>query len=120
MTSLIKGAANNPSFISKDAIPAETIVHETKIQREIALSDEKIKDKPLPALEKIIEGKVNKVFKEQTLSEQPYLIDESGTLVGIVLDKVKGKVVHFVRYAVGEGIEKRSDNFAQEVMDQIK
>ncbi|HOJ45462.1 MAG TPA: translation elongation factor Ts [Bacilli bacterium] len=112
--------ANNPRFVDMDSIPSADRLHEAKIQRELMAQDEKLKGKPEAALEKILEGKVSKTFRELTLSEQAYLMDEAGALVGSVLAKVGGRVLKFVRYAVGEGIEKRADNFAEEVMAQIK
>jgi len=112
--------ANNPLYIDSAGIPKEAREHETKIQQEIVAQDEKLKGKPEAALAKIVEGKVAKAFREATLSEQPYLLDEAGTSVGVVLGKLNAKVLKFVRYAVGEGIEKRADNFAEEVLAQIK
>ena len=111
-------AANNPSFISKEDIPAETLKHEKSIQMEAAKSDEKLANKPEAVVEKIIEGKVNKQLAETTLTEQEYLL-EPGLSVGAFLKQHGLNVVKFVRYMVGEGIEKRKDDFAKEVMDQI-
>ncbi len=112
--------ANNPRFIDSLSIPKEALEHETKIQKEIVAQDEKLVGKPEAALAKIVEGKVSKAFRDSTLTEQPYLMDESGASVGSILAKLNLKVLKFVRYAVGEGIEKRVDNFAEEVMAQIK
>ncbi len=113
-------AANNPQYIAREDIPAAVREHETKIQLEAAKSDEKLAGKPEAALAKIIEGKVNKVFSESTLAEQAYLLDENGSTVQNVLARSGNKVLKFVRYAVGEGIEKRVDDFAKEVMSQVK
>ncbi len=113
-------AANNPQYIVREDIPAATREHETKIQFEAAKTDEKLANKPEAALAKIIEGKVNKVFSESTLAEQAYLMDENGATVANVLARSGNKVLKFVRYAVGEGIEKRVDDFASEVMKQVK
>jgi elongation factor Ts len=112
--------ANNPRFIDSQSIPKDALEYETKIQKEVVAQDEKLIGKPEAALAKIIEGKVHKVFREVTLAEQPYLMDEAGTSVGTILGKLNIVVMKFVRYAVGEGIEKRADNFAEEVMAQIK
>jgi elongation factor Ts len=109
-----------PKFITTDDIPQDVIEHETKIQREIVAGDEKLKGKPEAALAKIIEGKVSKAFRDFTLSEQAYQMSDEGEKVSVFLDKVHGKVHEFVHYIVGEGIEKRADNFAEEVMAQIK
>lgn len=113
-------AANNPQYITREEISVATREHETKIQLEAAKTDEKLASKPESALAKIIEGKVNKIFSESTLVEQAYLLDENGATVLNVLARSGNKVLKFVRYAVGEGIEKRVDDFASEVMSQVK
>lgn len=112
-------AANNPTYANKTDIEQSVIDHETAIQMEAAKTDEKLANKPAPVLAKIIEGKVNKYFAEMILSEQAYLLDDSKT-VGQVLSEKKTNLVKFVRYNVGEGIEKRKDDFASEVMSQVK
>ncbi len=114
-------AANNPSYLNTQAIGADAIEHETKIQLEAAKQDPKLAGKPEEMLKKIIGGKVNKYFAEMVLVEQPYLLDtESGKKVGQVLQEKKTNVIKYVRYQVGEGIEKRKDDFASEVMSQMK
>ena len=114
-------AANNPAYLDTNAIGADAIEHETKIQLEAAKQDPKLAGKPEEMLKKIIGGKVNKYFAEMVLVEQPYLMDtESGKKVGQVLQEKGTKVVKYVRYQVGEGIEKRKDDFASEVMSQMK
>ena len=114
-------AANNPSYLDTNAIGADAIEHETKIQLEAAKQDPKLAGKPEEMLKKIIGGKVNKYFAEMVLVEQPYLMDtESGKKVGQVLQEKGAKVLKYVRYQVGEGIEKRKDDFASEVMSQVK
>ena len=114
-------AANNPSYLDTNAIGADAIEHETKIQLEAAKQDPKLAGKPEEMLKKIIGGKVNKYFAEMVLLEQPYLLDtESGKKVGQVLQEKKTNVIKYVRYQVGEGIEKRKDDFASEVMSQVK
>ena len=114
-------AANNPAYLDTNAIGSDAIEHETKIQLEAAKQDPKLAGKPEEMLKKIIGGKVNKYFAEMVLTEQPYLLDtESGKKVGQVLEEKKAKVLKYVRYQVGEGIEKRKDDFASEVMSQVK
>lgn len=112
-------AANNPTYISKKDIPLEVIEKEKAIALEASKLDEKLKNKPAAALEKIIEGKVNKTLSETVLSEQEYLMDGSKTVGQVLLEKGV-EVVKFYRYQVGEGIEKRHDDFASEVMSQVK
>ena len=114
-------AANNPSYLDTNAIGSDAIEHETKIQLEAAKQDPKLAGKPEEMLKKIIGGKVNKYFAEMVLVEQPYLLDtESGKKVGQILQEKKTNVIKYVRYQVGEGIEKRKDDFASEVMSQVK
>ena len=114
-------AANNPKYLSKDEIDPSLIAHETEVQMNTAKNDPKLAGKPEAMLTKIIEGKVNKYFSDMLLNEQIYLLDESQSKkVGQVLTEKGVKVVKFVRYQVGEGIEKRKDDFAAEVMAQAK
>lgn len=114
-------AANNPTYLTTADIGADAIEHETKIQLEAAKNDEKLIGKPEEMLRRIIGGKVNKYFAEMVLVEQPYLMDvESSKKVGQILAEKKVNILKYVRYQVGEGIEKRQDDFASEVMSQIK
>lgn len=111
-------AASNPLYISRNEIPGDAVAHETKIQLEAAKTDEKLAGKPEVVIAKIVEGKVSKLFSESTLNEQVYLLDGETTVEKFL--KQNGlKVEKFTRYLVGEGIEKRQDNFAEEVMNQI-
>lgn len=112
-------AANNPKFTSEKDIPAETVAHEKTIQVELMKQDEKLANKPTEMLEKIANAKVQKVLSESTLSAQVYLLDGEKTIANVLKEK-GNNVVKFIRYAVGEGIEKRQDNFAEEVMKEIK
>ena len=112
-------AANNPSYIHEADIPADVYEYEKNIQLEAAKNDEKLKDKPAAALEKILEGKVRKTFAEVTLDDQAFLMDGSKTVAQVLKEK-GNEVLCFVRYQVGEGIEKRKDDFASEVMSQVK
>ncbi len=111
-------AANNPSYVTTEDIPAEAIENETKIQLEASKSDPKLAGKPQEVITKIIQGKVNKYFAESVLVEQDYLLD-AGNKVGNFLKSHNAQVVKFVRYAVGEGIAKREENFAEEVAKQM-
>ena len=112
-------AANNPQYLTVEDVPADVREHELSVQKEAAKNDEKLANKPAPVLEKILEGKINKYFAEMTLEAQPFLMDDSKT-VGQFLKEKGVKVLKFVRYQVGEGIEKRKDDFASEVMAQAK
>ena len=112
-------AANNPQYVTVNEVPADVREHEMSVQKEAAKNDEKLANKPAPVLEKILEGKINKYFAEMTLEAQPFLMDDTKT-VGQFLNEKGVKVLSFVRYQVGEGIEKRKDDFASEVMAQAK
>jgi len=112
-------AANNPLYLTKEDIPAADYEHEKSVQIELAKNDEKLAGKPAAMLEKIIESKVNKHFADMVLTSQAFLMDDSKTVAQVL--KEKGvNVLKFVRYQVGEGIEKRQDDFASEVMSQMK
>ena len=112
-------AANNPTYVNESDVPAEEIAHEKAVQLEAAKNDEKLKNKPADVLDKILDGKVKKTFAEVILAAQSFLMDDSKT-VGQVLKEKGNNVLRFVRYQVGEGIEKRQDDFASEVMSQVK
>lgn len=111
-------AANNPSYISLKDVPSDAIEHERGIQLEAAKQDPKLSSKPVEFLNKILDGKINKYFSEQCLLAQPFLMDDSKT-VEAVLKAANASINTFVRYAVGEGIEKRVDDFASEVMKEV-
>ena len=111
-------AANNPAYISLKDVPSDAIEHERSIQLEAAKQDPKLSSKPVEFLNKILDGKINKYFSEQCLLAQPFLMDDSKT-VEAVLKAANASINTFVRYAVGEGIEKRVDDFASEVMKEV-
>ncbi|TCV91874.1 translation elongation factor Ts (EF-Ts) [Luteibacter rhizovicinus] len=108
-------AAMNPEFVHESDIPAEYLEREKAI--ELGKMSEKEKAKPAEILEKIVSGKVNKIKAEKTLVGQPYVLDTEIT-VADALKKAGAEVVTVSRLAVGEGIEKVVDNFAEEVMKQ--
>ena len=112
-------AANSPKYVLESDIPASVIEAETKIQLEASKNDPKLANKPEAALANIVKGKVHKILSESVLAEQDYLLDPSKK-VGDVLKAADNKVLQFIRYQVGEGIEKRHDDFAKEVMAQVK
>ncbi len=112
-------AANSPKYVLTSDIPSDVVEAETKVQTEVCKNDPKLANKPEAALANIVKGKVSKVLKEVVLAEQEYLL-EPGKTVGQVLTEKHNKVLGFVRYQVGEGLEKRKDDFAAEVMAQAK
>ncbi|HFI0464190.1 TPA: translation elongation factor Ts [Streptococcus suis] len=108
-------AAMNPKYVSRDEVSEEDYAHEEKIQTEIALNE----GKPANIVEKMIKGRMNKYLAEISLTEQPFVKDSELT-VGEYAAKSGGKVVKFTRFLVGEGMEKRQENFAEEVAAQMK
>lgn len=112
-------AANKPTYLTTNDIPAEAVAQETAIQMEASKQDEKLANKPANVLENIIKGKVSKYFAESVLVEQDYLL-EPGTKVGAYLKNHSLSIVKFVRFETGEGLEKRVENFAEEVQKQMQ
>ena len=112
-------AANAPRYIHLTDVSEDEINHEKAIQFEAAKNDEKLVGKPQAMLEKIIDGKVRKTFAEVALLEQIYLLD-GVTKISDVLQQTGNRVVSFFRFQVGEGIEKKKDDFAAEVMAATK
>ena len=108
-------AAAKPSYIVKDEVPADEIEHEKHILREQALNEPK--PKPEAIIEKMITGRIQKYFKEVCLMEQPFVKDDSMTVEKMIAGDFA--VVKFIRYEMGEGLQKRQDDFASEVMAQI-
>lgn len=107
-------ASMNPSYVSRDDMPAEIVEHERAIQEEILKNDESVKGKPEKVLLGIIEGRVSKSLQEMSLVDQIFFKDQDKK-VGQVIKDANTEVKEFVRYAVGEGIEKKEENFAEEV-----
>ncbi len=107
-------AASNPVCVSEAEVPADTLAKEREIFRAQALES----GKPENIVDKIIEGRVRKYLQEVTLNGQPYVIDPD-TTVGKILEKAGATVISFTRFEVGEGIEKKQEDFAAEVMAQI-
>ena len=112
-------AANRPTYLTTNDIPAEAVAQETAIQMEVSKQDEKLANKPANVLENIIKGKVSKYFAESVLVEQDYLL-EPGTKVGAYLKNHSLSIIKFVRFETGEGLEKRVENFAEEVQKQMQ
>ena len=112
-------ASMSPSYVSQKDIPAEIVEHERQLQLSMMQQDPKMANKPEKVLEGNLKGKVDKHFKDQCLVEQEYIFGEKQK-VSQFLKESQADVVSFVRYAAGEGIEKREENFAEEVMAQIK
>lgn len=108
-------AASRPECVSKEQVPADAIAKEKAIFTEQAQAS----GKPANIIEKMVEGRVNKYLNEITLLGQPFVKDPDTTVEKLL--KSKGaKVVRFARFEVGEGIEKKTTDFAAEVMAQVK
>jgi elongation factor Ts len=107
--------ANNPQFIKSEQVPAAVINKE----KEIFSAQAAASGKPANIIEKMVEGQVKKYLEEISLINQPFLKDPEQT-IGKLLNHANANVYSFVRFAVGEGIEKKTDNFAEEVMAQVK
>ena len=109
-------AASRPIALSRDAVAAELV----KKERDIARAKAAESGKPADIVEKMVEGSVQKYLKEVTLLGQVFVKDPAGKQTVEALLKARGALVsHFVLYVVGEGIEKRSSDFAAEVMAQV-
>ena len=108
-------AAMNPQYIDESGVPAETLQREQRIETEKAQES----GKPPEIIEKMVAGRVNKYFKEITLLGQPFVKD-TDVSVGKLLQGASATVTSFARFEVGEGIEKKEDNFVEEVMAQVK
>ena len=108
-------AASSPLCVSADQVPSETLAKEREIFRAQALES----GKPENIVDKIIEGRVRKYMEEVTLLGQAFVKDPD-TTVEKLLKQAGAKVIRFARVEVGEGVEKRTDNFAEEVMAQVR
>jgi elongation factor Ts len=114
-------AAYNPQYVSRDEVPAEVIEKEKEIYKQQAINE----GKPEHIAEKMVEGRIKNYFKEVCLLEQPFIKDGDKTVEELVKEKIAKigeniSIRRFVRYQLGEGLEKRQDNFAEEVMAQVK
>ena len=110
----MQAAAMKPEFVTSEEIPAERVEKERAIFKEQAMNE----GKPAEIAEKMVEGRLHKFFKEICLVSQAFIKD--GDLdVQTYVKNNGGKVLKMIRYEVGEGMEKRNDNFAEEVMSQI-
>jgi len=107
-------AASNPNALNADALPAELIAKEKEIAKAEALNS----GKPEKIIDKIVEGKINKFIKDNTLLGQAFVKDPDITVEKLAKN-ANAEILGFTRIAVGEGIEKKQENFAEEVMAQI-
>lgn len=118
-------AAVNPLYLDEASVPAEVIEKEKGILVSQMKEDPKMANKPEQVLEKIVEGKIGKYYKENCLMDQAFVKDGDINVAKYVSNVAKEigkdiKVVSFVRFEKGEGIEKKADNFAEEIANMIK
>ena len=114
----MQAAAMNPVAVNRDSVPADMVEHEKEMIKAEMKNDPKNENKPEEILDKMAVGKLGKFFKENCLVEQDFIKDSSMTVEKYVKEH-GGEVVSMVRYAVGEGIEKKQENFAEEVAAQM-
>ncbi|MCM1567523.1 MAG: translation elongation factor Ts [Dehalobacter sp. 4CP] len=113
-------AAAKPLYVNKEDVPADVVAHEREIFRAQALNE----GKPEKIVDKMVDGRIEKFYKEVCLVEQPFIKDPDILVKDLVMAKIakigeKIAIRRFTRYELGEGIEKRQDNFADEVMKEI-
>ena len=113
-------AAAKPLYVNKEDVPADVLEHEKQILRAQALNE----GKPEKIVDKMVEGRVEKFYKEVCLLEQPFIKDPDVVIKDLVIQKIakigeKISIRRFSRYEMGEGITKKEDNFADEVMKEI-
>jgi elongation factor Ts len=113
-------AASNPQYVKREEVPAEVIEHEKQILRQQALNE----GKPEKIVEKMVEGRLEKFYKEVCILEQPYIRDPEKTVQDVLTETIAKlgeniAIRRFTRYEMGEGINKKEENFAEEVMKQI-
>lgn len=113
-------AAVDPKYVRREEVPADILDKEREILREQLKNDPKNANKPADVLNKIIEGRVNKYYEDNVLIDQPFVKDPSKTVGELVTEKISSikeniSVRRFSRFKMGEGIEKKVDDFASEV-----
>ena len=108
-------AAMRPQYLNKDEVPTDVLEKEQEIMKEQLLNEGKPEDR----INQILIGKTNKFYEEVCLENQIYIKAENKESVGKYVSQNNGSIVKMVRYEVGEGIEKRNENYAEEVQNQI-
>lgn len=111
----MQAAAMKPLYVFESDVPEDVVTREREVQKEIAMSE----GKPAEIAEKMVEGRIKKYFKEICLAEQAFIKD-GDISVAIYVKNNGGEIKSMIRFEVGEGMEKRNENFAEEVMNQIK
>lgn len=116
-------AAAKPSYVTKEEVPSDEIEKEKDILKAQALNEEK--PKPLAIIEKMVEGRIQKYYQENCLLEQIYVKDNTKTINNLLTEAIsaigeKISIRRFVRYEMGEGLQKKEDNFAEEINAQLQ
>ena len=111
----MQSAAMKAQYLDSASVPADVVEKERKVLIEQAMEE----GKPADIAEKMVEGRLKKFFKEICLVEQSFIKDGDVDVKTYVANN-GGEIVNCIRYEVGEGMEKRNDNFAEEVMNQVK
>ena len=111
----MQAAAMKPLYCFPNEVPADVLDNERTVLKEQAMNE----GKPADIAEKMVEGRIKKFYKEICLSEQPFIKDGDLSVEKYVTNN-GGEIKSMIRYEVGEGMEKRNDNFAEEVMNQVK
>ena len=114
-------AAANPAYLKAEDVPAEILEKEKEILRAQALNE----GKPEKIVERMVEGRIKKYYQDNCLMDQAFVKDPDKTISQLVIEKVQTtgeniSIRRFVRYEMGEGLQKRQNNFAEEVMAQTK
>ncbi|WP_438446924.1 translation elongation factor Ts [Gorillibacterium sp. sgz5001074] len=114
-------AAASPKFVRREEVSAEELEKEKEILRAQALNE----GKPEKIVDKMVEGRINKYYEEYCLLEQAFIKDPDKTVETLLKEKIAAigeniSIRRFVRYELGEGLEKKQDNFVEEVMAQVK
>lgn len=107
-------AAMSPKYVRRDQVPTDEVEKEREVLKAQAIEE----GKPAEIAEKMVAGRINKYYKEICLEEQPFVKDGDVT-VSKYLENNNGEILEMIRFEVGEGIEKKEENFAEEVMNQI-
>lgn len=115
-------AAAKPQYITKEEVPADVIAKEREICRAQALNEPK--PKPAAIIEKMVDGRIQKYYKEVCLLEQDFVKDPDKTITVLLNEITAGigekiSIRRFIRYEMGEGLEKKVDNFAEEINAQV-
>jgi elongation factor Ts len=113
-------AAAEPRFVSRDEVPANVVDKEREIARAQAKNDPKNANKPEQVIDKIVDGRMNKFYEESVLVDQPFVKDPAKTIAELITEKTaktgeRIAVRRFTRYKMGEGLEKKDENFGNEV-----